>query len=384
MQLEFFGRGSSVNIGESLSSLGVKRLLLVTGKDSYANCGARACFEPLLASYQLSHFSDFHPNPTLKEAIEGAKLCQQDGAEAILAIGGGSVIDVAKSIAAFHSRPGQEKAVAKGEQPPGATTLPIIAVPTTAGTGSESTHFAVIYVDGKKYSLAAPSLMPTTAILDPIYTDDLPPYLTACTGFDALCQAVESFWAVGATAASRRYAEQAITLLVANLEQAVNQPCEAVRDDILRAANYAGRAINLSKTTAPHALSYTLTSLYGTPHGHAVAMTLGAFFPFHDPQAHDPQANVTLNRNLLRSEYLDTYTQLLNLLSVDSASQAKAMWYQLMAACGLDLNLGGLDISKSPDIELVVSRVNPERLNNHPVTFTAEQLVQLIRSIPSA
>jgi len=221
--------------------------------------------------------------------------------------------------------------------------------------------------------------MPTTAILDPIYTDDLPPYLTACTGFDALCQAVESFWAVGATAESRRYAEQAIAILIANLEQAVNQPCEAVRDDILRAANYAGRAINLSKTTAPHALSYTITSLYGTPHGHAVAMTLGAFFPFHEPRA-----NATLNGKLSRSKFLDTHEQLLNLLGVDSASQAKTMWYQLMAACGLDLHLAGQNIANSPDIEKIVSRINLERLGNHPVHFTAEQLVELIRSIPSA
>ncbi len=379
MQQEFFGRGSSVNISETLSSIGVKRILLVTGKDSYVNCGARACFEPLLAPYQLHSFSDFCPNPIWEEAVAGAKLCRQVGAEAILAIGGGSTIDVAKSVAAFVSCPGQEKAVVTGEQPPGSTTLPIIAVPTTAGTGSESTHFAVLHVDGKKYSLAAPSLMPTTAILDPVYTDGLPPYLTACTGFDALCQAVESFWAVGATAESCSYAEQAITLLLAHLEQAVNQPTDAVRDQMLRAANYAGRAINLSKTTAPHALSYAITSLYGTPHGHAVAMTLGAFFPFHQPQTVKQ-----LNQKLSRSDYLDRHTHLLRLLGVDSADEAQDTWYQRMTACGLDLRVAGQAIAKSSDVEKIVSRVNLERLSNHPVHFTAEQLIELIRSIPAA
>ncbi len=310
--------------------------------------------------------------------MAGTKLCQQVGAEAIVAIGGGSAIDVAKSIAAFRSRPGQEKGVALGEQPLGATTLPVLAVPTTAGTGSESTHFAVIYVDGKKYSLADPSLMPVAAILDPAYTDALPPYITACTGFDALCQAVESFWAVGATEESRSYAEKAISLLVANLEQGVNQPNNTVRDHLLRAANYAGRAINLSKTTAPHALSYTITSLYGIPHGHAVAMTLGAFFPFHEPQAAK-----RLNK-LSRSEYGDTYTQLLNLLGVRTSAEARDSWYQRMNDCGLDLCVAGQSIAISTDIEKIVSRVNLERLGNHPVDFTSEQLVELIRSIPSA
>jgi len=379
MQQEFFGRGASANIIKVLSSLSVKRILLVTGKKSYTTCGARACFEALLDSYELSYFNGFHPNPTFEEAMAGIQICQQVGAEAILAIGGGSAIDVAKSIAAFHSRPGQEREVALGEQPPATNTLPILAVPTTAGTGSESTHFAVIYVEGKKYSLAAPGLMPVAAILDPVYTDQLPPYITACTGFDALCQAVESFWAVGATAESRRYAEKAITLLITHLEQAVNRPSAAARDQILRAANYAGRAINLSKTTAPHALSYTITSLYGTPHGHAVAMTLGAFFPFHEPKSAE-----RLNGRLSRSEYLDTHTQLLSLLDAHSADEARDLWYQRMAACGLDLKVVGQGIADSPDVEKVVSRINLERLSNHPVNFTAEQLFTLIRSIPSA
>ncbi len=379
MQQELFGRGCSVNISKPLASLGAKRLLLVTGKASYRNCGAYDCFETLLDSYELDHFSDFSPNPTLEDAMAGTRLCQQINAEAIIAIGGGSAIDVAKSIAAFNSQPGQERALAIGEQPLGPTTLPIIAIPTTAGTGSESTHFAVIYVDGKKYSLATPSLMPTTAILDPVYTDGLPPYITACTGFDALCQAVESFWAVGATAESRRYAEKAITLLLANLEQAVNKPSDSVRDNVLRAANYAGRAINISKTTAPHALSYTITSLYGIPHGHAVAMTLGAFFP-----SNDPQTGRTRSEKLSRSDYLETHAQLLNLLGVNSANEAKAQWYQLMADCDLNLHLAGQDIANSADIKKIVSGVNMERLSNHPVKLSAEQLINLIRSIPSA
>ena len=378
MQQEYFGRGSSEHLLKSLSSLGIKRPLLVTGRDSYRNCGASACFEKLLASYDRSYFNEFHPNPTFDDVLAGARLCQQVGADVLVAIGGGSAIDVAKSIAAFNTQPGQERAVALGEHPLGDSVLPIIAIPTTAGTGSESTHFAVIYVDGKKFSLADPRLMPTASILDPVYTDGLPPYITACTGFDAMCQAVESYWAVGATAESRSFSEQAIPVLKTNLVQVVNNPSNDSRDNILRAANYAGRAINISKTTAPHALSYTITSLYGIPHGHAAAMTLGAFFPFHDLRE-----GAVLSSKLSRTDFVETQARLLELLGVDSADGAKAMWYQLMQDCGLGLRVADYDIAHSPDLEKIVAGVNLERLGNHPVEFSSAQLVEILRSIPS-
>ncbi len=378
MQQAFFGRECSSKIIEVLTALNANKLLLVTGQNSYSSCGAKQVFTKLLAPYDVATFDNFSPNPEFEEALEGARLCRDTGAEAIIAIGGGSAIDIAKSIAAFNTVPGNEKALATGKTKLSSATLPVIVIPTTAGTGSESTHFAVIYVDGKKYSLASPLLMPAVAILDPQFTDALPRYITACTGFDALCQAVESFWATGATTTSRGYAQQAISLLVPNLRKVVNQPDRDSREKILRAANFAGKAIDISKTTAPHALSYTITSLFGVPHGHAVAMTLGAFFSLHDKGNSLP-----LSEGITEQQFTETHRQLLTLLGVDSGDAARSFWYEMMADCGLDLNLGSDFIANSPEIESIVSGINMERLGNHPVKLSADQLIDLVKNIPS-
>ena len=157
---------------------------------------------------------------------------------------------------------------------------PLVCIPTTAGTGSEATHFAVIYVDGKKKSIASQQLLPDVVILDPQLTDNMPAYVSACSGFDALCQA--TYWSRAATPLSQLYAALTIKVLIVELPQAVNSNSRLVRDKMQMAANWAGKAINISKTTAPHAMSYVITQEFGIPHGHAVALTLGKFFTLHE------------------------------------------------------------------------------------------------------
>jgi len=378
MSREFAGRGCCDKLPELLRSMGVRKVLVVTGKASYESSGARAMFEPLLEGYQVVYFNQYSSNPLLEEAVAGAKLCRELNADVVLAVGGGSAIDIAKCIVAFAAVPGQERDLATGVASLDATVLPIIAVPTTAGTGSEATHFAVIYLDGKKYSLASPQLMPDMAFLDPGFTDNLPPDITASTGFDALCQAIESHWSAGATQMSRAYAEEAISLLLEYLPQAVNAPQPAAREAVFRAANLAGKAINISKTTAPHALSYTITSLYGIPHGHAVAMTLGAFIALHDPGR-----GGELTEGVSPEDFLQRNTRLLELMGVESNAAACQQWYQLMTRCGLNVRLGAVDIAHSPDLEKVVASVNVQRLKNHPLKLDAQQLLGVLRSIPS-
>lgn len=378
MSREFSGRGCCAKLAEVLRSMGVARVLMVTGKASYDNSGARDIFEPLLEGYQVTCFNQFSSNPLLEEAVAGAKLCRDINADVVLTVGGGSAIDIAKCLVAFAAAPGDERDLATGVASLDAPALPIIAVPTTAGTGSEATHFAVIYMDGKKYSLASTQLIPDTVFLDPGFTDNLPPDITASTGFDALCQAIESHWSAGATQVSRAYAEEAISLLFEHLPQAVNSPQAASRDAVFRAANLAGKAINISKTTAPHALSYTITSLYGIPHGHAVAMTLGAFIALHDPAR-----GGELSECVSCAGFLQRNTRLLELMGVESNAAACRHWYQLMARCGLNVRLGTVDIAHSPDLEKIVASVNVQRLNNHPLKLDGQQLLDVLRSIPS-
>ena len=376
MPYAFAGRGSIENLDDALQRLDAKRLFVVTGKSSFDCSGARTAVAATLAKRETRFFHDFSPNPTLEEAMAALSLCEVTKADAIVAIGGGSAIDLAKTVSALCGRSHQAEAIATGTAPvdPDAL-LPIIAIPTTSGTGSEATHFAVIYVRGKKYSIASPFLLPAVSILDPRLTDSLPPYLTACTGFDALCQAIESLWASNANEESRGFARQAIPLIIEHLFAAIKSPTDTSRDALMRGAHLAGKAINISKTTAPHALSYAITSFWGVPHGHAVALSLGAFIAYHGSSEIEIR-----NESIPMDTFRKTNTEIQHYLGAQDASSAKDSLYRLMARCGLELSPQSIDLAGQAN--LLAREVNAERLANHPVVLDHSQLVSILQDIP--
>jgi alcohol dehydrogenase class IV len=258
--------------------------------------------------------------------------------------------------------------LALGERHNSKKLLPLIAIPTTAGTGSEATHFAVVYVDGVKYSLAATELLPDIAIVDPDLVDTLPRHLAACSGFDALCQGIESYWALGATPQSREYAAEAVRMIVGSIVESVNEANEHNRSEMMCAANLAGKAINISKTTAPHALSYKITAMTGLPHGHAVAMTLGHFFEINESYLGSSEWDSDGSLSyVLNSVY--------ELLGVDGASSALGYWKDLMEKCGLESDVARVGVDSRERTLEVVGSVNVERLRNHPVPVSFEDLV---------
>ena len=367
MQREFIGRGQISVIAEELTQLGGQRVLLVSTGNSYRSCGAKEIIEPRLGGFSLTVFDEFTPNPTYDEVMAGVDCFIREGCNVILAIGGGSAIDMAKSINALQANPGVERKIVTGEIKINQPLTPLIAVPTTAGTGSEATHFAVIYLKGKKYSIASPYLLPDVAIIDVTFTDSLPPYITACSGFDALCQAIESYWSENGNEESRKFAQEAIELLLKYLPESVSCGAPVARENVIRAANWAGKAINISKTTAPHALSYTITSKFGVPHGHAVALTLGEFFTLHEKPA----------LSGINSKLSITMKNLFAMLEVDNAEQAKSKWYELMDICGLEKSLTKNGIKTNADVWEIVEGVNAERLGNHPIKLSTEMLVDV-------
>lgn len=194
------------------------------------------------------------PNPSLifAESLEIPK-----GIKHIYSQGGGSTIDVGKWLAAKYK-------------------LKHTAIPTTAGTGSEVTKYCVLTVDGKKTTFDLKE--PDSYILDPHLVVTLPELHTLSSGLDALCQAVEAFWSTNGTPESKNYAAIAIELALTNLRKSMQDPNnEIYRMNMLMAANFSGRAINITRTNVCHAISYPLTELYGIPHGIACAMSLRYF-----------------------------------------------------------------------------------------------------------
>lgn len=379
MQRRYRGRGAIGKITSELKLLAPESVLLVHGKHSYEKSGAKRSLQAILAPYNIVEFCDFSSNPTFDEIMSGIDLLTRNEPvksikpkiEAIISVGGGSCIDAAKSINAFLANKGHELAIATGDKKIDKPLLPQIALPTTAGSGSEATHFSVIYVDGQKFSLASPYLLPEVTVLDPNLSQNLPPYITACTGFDALCQAVESYWSKGSNVVSRGYSEKAIRLILGSLKTAVKHPNDTqARENMLYAANFAGQAINISKTTAPHALSYKISQCYGLPHGHAVALTLGRFFRFHEQLIAD---TTNQSATTLASRSLSLFT----LLAVNNATEAENLWYQLMRDCGLNTDLSSIGIDFE-GLQAIVTSANFERLANHPVDLTSSMLLGML------
>jgi alcohol dehydrogenase class IV len=238
--------------------------------------------------------------------------------------------------------------------------VPLIAIPTTAGTGSEATHFAVLYKDKIKRSVAHDDVLPDVAIVYPPFTYNNPKYLTACTGFDALAQAIEAYWNVNATDESDEYALKAIRFLWKNLPEVVNNPTVETRNIVSEGSFWAGKAINITETTAPHAFSYPFTSYYGMPHGHAVSMT----FPFW----------AKLNIAYLQNSLSDKANILLSQLNINENNICME-FINYINNLSLDLHL-----PSTFSLDSIFDNVNMERLRNNPGNMNMKTIYHAMRT----
>ncbi len=353
---------SKESLLKHFSFLPCRRLLLVRGNSSYRDCGAEAVLAPFFREngIAVAEFSDFSVNPKQADLNRGLAVANAFRPDAVLAIGGGSVMDMAKLIRFYLSF---EENPAQGSYGQFAPCLPLAVIPTTAGTGSESTHFAVLYRDGIKHSIAHPAILPDFVLLDAALNCSATPYQTACSGLDALCQAIESCWSARSTPESREYALRALTLIYPALPKAVLERNKDAIAQLVTGANLAGRAINISFTTAPHAYSYGLTSLVGVPHGHAVACFLPYFFKLHSTitaaDCHDPRG---------AEHVYVVMKRLAECLACDVCRTPELLRQYIIDVLPLHRQTVTLNQAQWQDI---LKRVNPGRLNNNPVKINS-------------
>ena len=338
------------NLGEALE--GSTKVLLVCDS-SFPFLSIKDNIEHMDVPYVL--FNDFTPNPLYEDVCKGVDLFQITKCDTILAVGGGSSLDVAKCIKLYCQ---MDKDKLYLEQEYKDTGVKLIAIPTTAGTGSESTRYAVIYYDGKKQSVTHESIIPNIAILEPSVLKTLPLYQKKCTMLDALCQGIESWWSVNSTDDSKRISKAAFEEIMKWWHEYIFENTDESAKHIMHAANLAGQAICITQTTAAHAFSYKITSLYKLPHGHAVAVCLPEIWQYmleHGDRCID-------SRGL---EYLSgIFQNIATAMGCETPSDAIAK-FRLM--------LKEMDIQKpvsehlSSDISLLASSVNSTRLKNNPV-----------------
>ena len=375
MQEEFFGFGELDKLEEILIKFDSKKVFLVTGEKSFTFSGAEKKIRQLLRNILYVRYIS-SPNPNIEIIEKGIKIFKEINADLVIAIGGGSAIDIAKSINVLACQNGKPQEYIEGKKLV-INSKPLIAILTTSGTGSEATHFATIYIDKKKYSLADKELMlPNISIVDPSLTESLPKYITAYTGMDAICQGIESFWSIKSTKKSRKYAVSAVEIGLSNIEKAVNNPDKDSRLNMAKAANLSGKAINITKTTACHSVSYPITSYFSIPHGHAVALTMPSFIHFN--------ANVTeKDCNDKRGvDYIkENLEKLFLLMDCNNSIEAKIEFEKLMVRIGIRTKLSELGINKNGIMIIIDKGFTPNRMQNNPRKVTRKDLEKIFNEI---
>ena len=301
-------------------------------------------------------FSGYHANPDLADSETGAELFLRNGCDGLISIGGGSCMDTAKAVKA-RLNTGSEEAL-KSSRLESRTACPHIAIPGTAGTGSEATQFAVVYVNGKKVSLDHTNLRPDGVILDAALLDSLPAYHKKSCALDALAQGIESYWSRRANDDSKVHAFLAIIGVLDNLKAYLEGDPHAA-SEMMDASFQSGKAIQITRTTAAHAMSYRLTKTMGIAHGHACMLTLPILWEMM----------------LDREEMKETLQDLTSKMRLGDPQVVP----KLLKGILYDLEM---EIPPMPDdqtLDELTDSVNVERLNNHPVAMNREEIREAYR-----
>ena len=333
----------------------VKTVMLVID-EAFRFLNIRHYFEDLEKGQRIRviRFSDFQPNPLYESVEEGVRIFHEEGCDGIIAVGGGSAMDVAKCIKLYSNMDPAENYLKQTIVP---NQIPFLAVPTTAGTGSEATRYAVIYYEGAKQSVTDNSIIPETVLMDASCLKTLPLYQKKATMLDALMHATESYWSVNSTKESQEYSKEAIRQILAWKDGYLANQDEA-NQAMLKAAHTAGKAINITQTTAGHAMCYKLKSLYGIAHGHAAALCGTKLWPYmvgHTEKCADPRGEAYLQ---------ETFRELSALYGGTKAEEGPEIFGRLVQS----LELSVPEASEA-DFEVLKTSVNPVRLKNNPVAL---------------
>lgn len=318
---------------------------------------------------QIVRFMDFTSNPQYESVVAGVRMFRSEHCDAIVAVGGGSAIDIAKCIKLYSTLGGNGENgswLAHNIIP---NNIPFLAMPTTSGTGSEATRYAVIYYEHKKQSISDYSCIPETVLMDSNVLKTLPEYQKKATMCDALCHAIESFWSVNSTNESKEYSKEAIQTIIKHMDGYLHNT-EKGRVGMLLASNTAGKAINITQTTAGHAMCYKITSLFNFAHGHAAILCNRILFSWmikNTDKCIDPRGE----------EYLK---KILDEIGV-AMGCADAMSGSIKLLEIFDELKLEVPTATDEQYEELKTCVNPVRLKNHPIKLTSDIIDTLYHEI---
>jgi alcohol dehydrogenase class IV len=360
--------GSLIELKKILSEINPQKIFLVRGVESFSKSGAEKKLKWLNSEYNIIHYHNFKPNPSINDVIQGVNIFNSENCDLLLSIGGGSAIDIAKLINYYKSFP-TNRINCNNINTDEISPVHHICIPLTAGSGSESTHFAVVYDGYEKFSVAHKNLIPNYVLIDPELHISQTAYQKAVSGTDALAQSIESFWSVNSTEESMIYSQNALKLIWENLDAAVNSNDLKAHFLISVGANLAGKAINIAKTTAPHALSYGFTKYVGLPHGHAVALSLSKIIDYN------------LNVNEYNCDdcrgVIHVKTVLKKIFDIIESTESLNLLFNKIS---IETDISKLNITNEV-VQKVITNINKERLMNNPVIINNNDLKKIFAII---
>ena len=359
---------SSEDVLKFVNDRGFKKIFVLCGKKSFVNSGAENLLKKIKnskvkLSYKKSEI------PILEELIEIIKEIQNFKPDLFLAIGGGAVIDYAKIVNVVDIREDLADLIVNYKYPFNKKYTKLAVIPTTAGSGAEVTSNAVIYVDGIKHSFESELLLPDHFFLVPEFLISAPNKIKASAGFDAIAQALESLVSRKSSDKSVEYASKSLRVSVNSFISFINDPNMKNATEMSIASNLAGKAISISKTTAPHATSYPFTSLFNISHGHAVGLFFEKFFKFNYEHLNKSETSFDLN------ERFNLIFKLFDVSDINSFN-SKISSIKKQAKLEDDLTKLNIDIIKSSDD--VLKGINLLRLGNNPVKIDGKDILKII------
>ena len=360
---------SSEDIKKFINDKSFKKIFVLCGKKSFVTSGAEELFKKIIIDKEIKLFYKKSELPILEELIEIINDIKNFKPDLILAVGGGAVIDYAKIANVVDVREDLADLIVNYSYPFKKKYTKLTVIPTTAGSGAEVTSNAVIYVDGIKHSFERELLIPDNFFLIPEFLISAPNKIKASAGFDAIAQALESLVSKKSNRQSVEYASKSLRVSVNSFLSFVNNPNMKNATEMSIAANLAGKAISISKTTAPHAASYPFTSLFNISHGHAVGLFFERFFKFNYENLEKSEVSFDLKKR---------FDLIFNLFDVPNIEDFNSTISSIKKQAKLEDNMNLLNIDLNKNIEKIIGGVNLLRLGNNPVKINGQDITNII------
>ena len=360
---------STYDIKKFLNDNSFNKIFILCGKNSFVTSGAKKFIEESLIKKEVKFLYKISNIPILEELIKIINDIRNFKPDLILAIGGGTIIDYAKIANLVEVKDNLKELIINYNYPFKNKYTKLAVIPTTAGSGAEVTSNAVIYVDQIKHSFENELLKPDNYFLIPEFLISAPYKIKSSAGFDAIAQAVESLLSKKSSEQSVDYASKSLRVSINSYISFLENPNIKNATEMSIASNLAGKAISISKTTAPHAASYPFTSLFNISHGHAVSLFFEKFIKYNFDNLNRSETNFNIKKR---------FDHLFKLFDTNNINEFNSKIILIKKKARLEDNLKILNIDINKSSEKIIKGINLLRLGNNPVKINERDIYNII------